>query len=604
MNYSRLARVTLPILAALVLVTLAPGKVYAQAGEPDLALFPLITGLFGGLAIFLFGLEQASDSLRAVAGSRMRTILNRLITNRFMGVLTGFAVTAIVQSSSVTTVMLVSFITAGLLSFSQAVSVILGAHIGTTIAVQVIAFKITEYALLLVTVGFAGLFLLKGSKRRYGAWLLGIGLIFLGMEIMSQSMEPLKDYPPFLSLMATLNNPWASLIAAALFTALVQASAATLGVAIVFASQGLIGLEAGVAMILGANIGTCVLAAVAAVGKPSEAVRAAVVHIIFKITGALIALPFIPLLAQAAIAISPRAPIDPTGIVLETQTIARQIANAHTIFNVTIVMLFLPFSPLFARFVEWLVPDREDLAEHAMSMPRYLDSSLLDTPSLALGMVRREVSRMADVLEEMLADIPDAVFHGNLERMQQVQALDEHVDDLFAAITRYLAKINQEDLSEDTADEVLAAMSALTELEAIGDIIENNLNHLANVRVTNNVHLDPESLQALSKYHSQVSKAFRSAVVAFVSDNREIAKMVMGMKEEINQMDIQTRAWQALLLRETLTPQEMASYTLQMDIMDNLKRIYYHVKRVAKLVVHEEGAADWAKVRLAGAGGD
>jgi phosphate:Na+ symporter len=598
MNYSRLAKVTLPVLVVLVLIVLAPVSVYAQDSEPALALFPLITGLFGGLAIFLFGLDQASDSLRAVAGSRMRTILNRLITNRFMGVLTGFAVTAIVQSSSVTTVMLVSFITAGLLSFSQAVSVILGAHIGTTIAVQVIAFKITEYALLLVTVGFAGLFLLKGSKRRYGAWLLGIGLIFLGMEIMSQSMEPLKDYPPFLSLMATLNNPWASLIAAALFTALVQASAATLGVAIVFASQGLIGLEAGVAMILGANIGTCVLAAVAAVGKPSEAVRAAVVHIIFKITGALIALPFIPLLAQAAIAISPRAPIDPTGIVLETATIARQIANAHTIFNVTIVMLFLPFSPLFARFVEWLVPDREDLAEHALSTPRYLDSSLLDTPSLALGMVRREVSRMADVLEEMLSDIPDAVFHGNLERMQEIQALDQHVDDLFVSITRYLAKINQEDLSEDTADEVLAAMSALTELEAIGDIIENNLNHLANVRVTNNVELDPESLQALGKYHSQVSRAFRSAIVAFVSDNQEIARMVMGMKEEINQMDIQTRAWQTLLLRETLTPQEMASYTLQMDIMDNLKRIYYHVKRVAKLVVHEEGAADWSKVRV------
>jgi phosphate:Na+ symporter len=598
MNYSRLAKVTLPVLVALVLIVLAPVSAYAQDSEPDLALFPLITGLFGGLAIFLFGLEQASDSLRAVAGSRMRTILNRLITNRFMGLLTGFAVTAIVQSSSVTTVMLVSFITAGLLSFSQAVSVILGAHIGTTIAVQVIAFKITEYALLLVTVGFAGLFLLKGSKRRYGAWLLGIGLIFLGMEIMSQSMDPLKDYPPFLNLMATLNNPWASLIAAALFTALVQASAATLGVAIVFASQGLIGLEAGVAMILGANIGTCVLAAVAAVGKPSEAVRASVVHIIFKITGALIALPFIPLLAQAAIAISPRAPIDPTGLVLETQTIARQIANAHTIFNVSIVMLFLPFSPLFARFVEWLVPDREDLAEHALSTPRYLDSSLLDTPSLALGMVRREVSRMADVLEEMLSDIPDAVFHGNLERMQEIQALDQHVDDLFVSITRYLAKINQEDLSEDTADEVLAAMSALTELEAIGDIIENNLNHLANVRVTNNVELDPESLQALGKYHSQISRAFRSAIVAFVSDNREIARMVMGMKEEINQMDIQTRAWQTLLLRETLTPQEMASYTLQMDIMDNMKRIYYHVKRVAKLVVHEEGAADWAKVRV------
>lgn len=595
----------IPLLAGVLfsLLFLAPTTAQAAEGAPSqLALFPLATGLFGGLSLFLFGMDQASDALQAVAGSSMRRILDRLITNRFMGLLTGVIVTAILQSSSVTTVMLVSFITAGLISFSQAIGVILGANIGTTITVQIIAFKVTRYALLLVTAGFALLFTQKGTRRSFGRWLMGIGLIFFGMSVMGDAMTPLRTYQPFLNTMAAISNPWYSLVIAALFTAVIQTSAATVGIAIVFASQGLITLETGIALILGANVGTCVTAGLAAIGKPPEAVRAAVAHVLFKVIGALIALPFIPQIAEIVVAISPKLAEGASNMVLQQQIVPRQIANAHTVFNVGIALLFLPFSSLFVRWVEWLVPDREDFGEMALR-PRYLDDSLIDTPSLALGMVRREVNHVGDVLEQMLAGVPTALFRGDLEKMQEVQEMDEQVDALYASTTRYLAKIGQENLPESVADEVLAALTALTELEAIGDIIENNLAHLAHVRVENNVQITPESLAFLDEYHTRISKAFQSAIVAFVSNNTEIAEIVMGMKEEVNQADIQARAWQAMILQQSLTSAEMASYTLQMDIMDNFKRIYYHIKRVAKLVVHEEGAADWTHEQLLASAG-
>ena len=598
----RLARIrswrTVPALAVgiAVLNFLWVSRVYAADEGQQLHLFSLSMGLFGGLALFLYGMDTTSDALKSVAGARMRTILSKLVTNRIMGLVTGVIVTAIIQSSSVTTVMLISLITAGLISFSQAVSVILGANIGTTITVQIIALKVTQYSLLLLAVGFLLSFTGKGKKRYYGYWLMGLGFIFLGMDVMGNAMVPLKDYKPFVNLMATVTNPWWSLLIAAVFTALVQTSAATVAIAIVFASQGLIDLYTAIALILGANIGTSATAALASIGKPPEAVRAAVAHVLFKTIGALIVLPFIPQLAQIVVAISPKWQPGMSEAMYHSKVLPRQIANAHTVFNVGIALLFLPFSSLAVRFIEWLVPDRDNGLEGLAAKPRYLDDSLVDTPHLALGMVRREVNRMGDVLEQMLEGIPEAVFEGDLDKMEGLKEKDEKVDALFAAITRYLAKIGQEDIPEDVADEVLGAMSALTELEAIGDIIENNLAHLARRKVEENIVLDEQALAVLTEYHLQVTRAFKSAIVAFVSDNKEIARMVMEMKSTINNLDIQARARMAAFLRQTLTPHELASYTLEMDIMDNLKRIYYHTKRVAKLVAQEEGAADWQAV--------
>ncbi|MEN8149429.1 MAG: Na/Pi symporter, partial [Planctomycetota bacterium] len=244
------------------------------AADPDFA--AVAVGLLGGLSLFLFGMGQLTDSLREVAGGRMRVLLGKLTTNRYTAAITGAFVTAVIQSSSVTTVLVVGFISAGLMSLAQSVGVIMGANVGTTITAQIIAFKVTEYALVLVTVGFAGLFFSKRDQaRQIGGMIMGLGLIFFGMNLMSEAAHPLRDYEPFVDAMRSIDNPIMGIALGAAFTAIVQSSSATTGIVIVMATQGFITLEAGIALALGANIGTCFTAVLAAVGKQRAAMQAA-----------------------------------------------------------------------------------------------------------------------------------------------------------------------------------------------------------------------------------------------------------------------------------------------------------------------------------------
>ena len=247
------------------------GPAFAAADSQEMAWGSMAMQLFGGLAIFLFGMEQMADALKAVAGERMKVILAKLTTNRFMGAITGAFVTAVIQSSSVTTVLVVGFITAGLMSMAQSIGVIMGANIGTTITAQIVAFKVTKAALLMVAVGFGMLFFSKQDKiKHYGAMLMGLGLVFFGMSVMSDAMKPLRSYQPFLDLMVTMENPLVGILVAAAFTGLIQSSSATTGIVIVMATQGFITLPAGIALAFGANVGTCVTALLASIGKPRE----------------------------------------------------------------------------------------------------------------------------------------------------------------------------------------------------------------------------------------------------------------------------------------------------------------------------------------------
>ena len=333
-----------------------PGVAATDAGGLDWT--TMFIQLTGGLALFLFGMDQMGEALRLVAGDKMRQILGKLTTNRVMGLVTGAVVTAIIQSSSVTTVMLVGFVTANLMSLSQAIGVILGADIGTTITAQIVAFPIKKYALLLVAVGFLMTFTSKKEDvRQYGALIMGLGMIFFGMAVMSGAMKPLRSHQPFIDLMQNVSNPLVGILISTAFTALVQSSSATMGIVIVLASQGLISLEGGIALALGANIGTCATAGLAAIGKPREAVRVAVAHVAFKIVGVLLIVWFIPPFADLVRGVSP-ASEHLAGMDRLAADTPRQVANAHTLFNVGIAFLFLPFAGVFARFSEWVVPDR------------------------------------------------------------------------------------------------------------------------------------------------------------------------------------------------------------------------------------------------------
>jgi phosphate:Na+ symporter len=542
--------------------------------------------LLGGLALFLYGMEKMADSLKAVAGDSMKWVLGKLTTNRIMGLITGAFVTAIIQSSSVTTVMLVGFVTAGLMSLSQAIGVILGADIGTTVTAQIVAFKVTKYSLLLVGIGFLLIFASKTEKvRQYGALIMGLGLIFFGMGVMSEGMRPLRDYDPFIQLMQNVSNPLVGILIATLFTGLIQSSSATMGVVIALALQGLISLEAGIALALGANIGTCATAGLAAIGKPREAVRVAVAHVTFKVVGVALIVAFIPQLSELVRWISPVADADLTGMNRLAAETPRQIANAHTIFNVGIAVLFLPLAGLFARFCEWVVPDKP-LDETVIVRPKYLDEELLSTPSLALDRARLEVLHMGEHVEAMLTKVMPAIASKDRAALQELEMMDEFVDALHASTVEYLGKISKATLSETQTKEFIKLMEAVNNLENIGDIIETDLVSLGNKLIDEGVTISEMTQEILRGIHATVSKSVAAAVQAVSQGSELAAQSVTDMKEDINrQTDTAALHEAKRLVAEE--PNRIPAYTIEMDIIEKLKRIYYFAKRMAKTVTSE-----------------
>jgi len=542
--------------------------------------------LVGGLALFLFGMDQMADALKAVAGERMKTILARLTANRFMGAITGAFVTAVIQSSSVTTVLVVGFITAGLMSMAQSIGIIMGANIGTTITAQIIAFKVTEAALLMIAVGFTLLFTSKQEQiRHYGSILMGLGLVFFGMSVMSDAMAPLRTYPPFLELMTRMDNPLIGILTAALFTALVQSSSATTGIIIVMASQGFISLQAGIALAMGANIGTCVTAMLASIGKPREAVRAALVHVLFNVFGVLLWVSFIDQLAQFVTTFSPTR-TDLSGIELLAATTPRQIANAHTVFNIANTLIFIWFTAQFARLVEWLVPDKP-LEEVILLSPRYLDDSLLSTPSLALDRVRMETGRMGKRVRDMLQRIMPAILSGDRATLGEIAIIDDEVDALHGHIIKYLGQLSKQQLSEKQTVNLVNLMSAVNDLENIGDLIETDLIHLGHERIDNGVSISLSTQEILSKLHKMVSDAVEVATAALTEEDFTAAQEVISQKVEIDQL-VNSAAVHQVKRLVADEPNRLAAYALEIDITGKLKRIYYHANRIAKAVVQEE----------------
>jgi phosphate:Na+ symporter len=544
--------------------------------------------LFGGLALFLYGMEQMANALKAVAGERMKVILAKLTTNRFMGALTGAFVTAVIQSSSVTTVLVVGFISAGLMSMSQSIGVIMGANIGTTITAQIVAFKVTKYAMLMIAIGFSGLFFSKKEQiRHYGAMLMGLGLIFFGMGIMSDAMSPLRSYQPFLDLMVKMENPFIGILIAALFTALIQSSSATTGIVIVMASQGFITLPAGIALAFGANIGTCITALLASIGKPREAVRAAVVHVLFNIAGVLLWLAFIPNLAEFVIMLSPTSSQLPEAARLAADA-PRQIANAHTIFNLANTLLFIGFVSTFARLVEKMVPDKP-LEEIPVTKPRYLDEELLETPSLALDMVRLEISRTGAQVEKMLEQILPALLNGDKPMLSEIREMDEKVDALHQHIVSYLGRLSRKTLSENQSESVLRLMSIINDLENMADLIERDMVNLGHKVIQEQLKISPETQRMLHHLHTQISQAVQLAVRAVKLHDKERADQVIGMRTTVEQLFDAASSHQATRLVAD-APNRLSTYTTEVELIDKLERIYHFADRIAQLLDYDEMA--------------
>ena len=575
------------LLAGFTLMLALPALA-ASEGNAEMAWGLMGMKLYGGLALFLFGMEQMSDSLKAVAGDRMKDILAKLTANRFMGAITGAFVTAVIQSSSVTTVLVVGFISAGLMSLAQSVGIIMGANIGTTITAQIVAFKVTKAALLMIGIGFTMLFASKkDSIKHYGTMLMGLGLVFFGMSVMSNAMSPLRTYQPFLDLMIQMESPMVGILVAAAFTGLIQSSSATTGIVIVMASQGFITLPAGIALAFGANIGTCVTALLASIGKPREAVRAAMVHIAFNVLGVVVWIMFIDQLAAFVTSFSPTHP-ELSGVDRLGAETPRQIANAHTIFNIANTVIFIGFTTQFARVVEWLVPDAPLEEVNILDVrAKYLDEELLSTPSLALDRVRLEVLHMGEKVQHMLDSIMPAILSGNRKTLIDIRDQDEEVDLLYDQIIDYMGRISKGTLSNNQMQDFLQLMSAVNQLENIGDTIETNMVDLGFSRPDAGFSISEPTEKVLSDFQHVVSRSVSNAIQAVSQNNQNAAQLVIDMKQEIiNLVNSATEHQAERLVAEE--PNRIAAYTIEVDIMEKQRRIYSFAKSMAKSVIPDE----------------
>ena len=564
----------------------------ALAGDPvegQIAWFQLLMGLLGGLAMFLFGMEQMSDGLKGAAGDALKDLLARLTRNRFMGALTGAFVTAVLNSSSVTTVLVVGFISAGFMSLAQSIGVIMGANIGSTFTAQIIAFNVSQYALIMVAGGFYLLFTgRQETTRHYGAMLMGLGLVFYGMGVMGQAMTPLRSYQPFIDLMARMENPLLGILVGAVFTGLVQSSAATTGIAIVMATEGLITLPAGIALAFGANIGTCVTAILAAIGKPVDAVRAAAVHTLFNVAGVLVWVMFIPQLADFVTMISPAAP-ELGGKARMAVEVPRQIANAHTVFNVANTLLFIGFTSTFARVVERLVPAKPAV-EKVIVRPRFLDPELIRVPAMALERVRFEIGHMGEIITAMLAATRAGFLKRDPEKFEAVLKMDDQVDVLHMAILDYLSEVRQQVLTDHQSEQFQALMSATVNLESLADVLESELVQLGREYLEHDIRPSEATQLLLSNLAERVEEAVADTIRAIRESDENAAASVLGLKDEIRRLadEALTRQAERLAVREAA---HLTTVRLEMELLDKLRRIYTLAKRVARDFVPEEVAS-------------
>jgi len=564
----------------------------------------LVIGLLGGLALFLYGMEKMSEGMKKSAGNKMRSILAALTKNRVIGLLIGASVTMVIQSSSATTVMLVSFVQAGLMGFAQSLGVILGADIGTTVTAQLIAFKLTDYALLMIAVGFGmRMFAKKDNIRHTGEVILGFGILFFGMKLMSDAMTPLRTYPGFLDLMKGLENPLLGLMVGTLFTALIQSSSAFTGVVIVLAQQHLITLEAGIPLIFGANIGTCITAGLASIGTTREAKRVALAHVLFKIAGVMLFIFWIPSFADIIRAVA---------LKFGSGT-ARQIANAHTIFNVSLGLVFLPFTAIFANLILRIFPDR--VKEKGLKPATWhLDESSISTPAIAMDLARSEISRMAKILGRMLRaiiipfmsdanlikkqglpkeetdllleEIPtrDEIYP-QLSLLEGLDMREEKIDFLEEKVGDYLIQIGRQELSDRQANEVFGMMSIVNDMEAIGDIIHRIMIPLIAKKQALATDFSEEGKEELMIFHVKICKQISRLRDIFAETDPQKALKIMAKEEKY--LDLESQYRNRHLQRFLQQRKETAkTHEVHMELLDLLKQINVYAGNIAKTILN------------------
>jgi phosphate:Na+ symporter len=544
--------------------------------------FTMFMWLSGGLALFLFGLEQMVKGLLVVSGDKMKNMLSRLTTNRVMGAITGAGVTAVIQSSSVTSVLVVGFVSAGLMTVAQAAGVIMGANLGTTMTAQIVAFKVTNFALLMVSAGFMIQFTAKLRKKKaIGSLIMGLGLIFFGMNVMSEGMEPLKTYQPFLDLMIEMQNPFLGILVGLVFTALVQSSSATIAIVIVMASNGFLTLPAGIALSLGADIGTTVTAMLAAIGKSREAMRTAMIHVQFNILGVLIWLPFIPELASFAVFISAHDVLNGQTMDVLAANTPREIANANTLFKLVAVILFLPLIPLFLWSVYKLFPVLQEEKEIGEFQSVFLDKALLGTPSLAMEAVNLELEHYQKQVGLFYRRLVSMIAKSNIDRLAREDMTLQRLRSYQGQMLSYLGQAGQSELTAEEQQEYMKLMNVANNLESMLETIHSNLQQVLHEMFEENIKPSETMLTLVGQLTSEVGKSMENALQSIYAKDSEAALSVLAIKQTIDHLIQEVLTHQVKRFKPD--EQRLKVFRYEMQLIDGFKQLHTLSKRIARL---------------------
>ena len=501
----------------------------------------IVFGLLGGLAVFIYGMNLMSESLQKAAGEKMKSILALLTKNRIMGVIAGALVTAVLQSSSATTVMAIGFVSAGLMSLPQAISIIFGANIGTTMTAQIIAFKITDYIYAFIFVGFILTLVCKSERiKSIGQTIFAFGLLFLGIETMGDVMKPLASSPVFTDLIGKVSGiPVLGLLLGTAMTLVVQSSSATIAVLQNFAAQpgvdgvtSILGLVGAIPILLGDNIGTTITALLASLGQSRDAKRTAIAHTIFNLSGALVFIWFVKPYAALIQAISPKGP--------EVEVISRQIANAHTLFNLTMTVVWVCLLGLMVKIVMWLIPDAKDTKVNPLQ-PAFLDKKVIGQPTAALKLVAKEVLHCSGMVKNMLKDLAGFSKSEDPALVGKIKEQGQTLHALMEAINDYLAELFSAGvLTELQATQTAKLMHVCGDVERMGELAADLTDVIAG-KIELKYSFSEEAMEDLRKSLNQISKMYGNAMRALEQGEPEEPEKLIRRREKVMDLDINMR---------------------------------------------------------------
>lgn len=524
-------------------------------------------GLMGGLGLFLYGMSLMGDGLQKAAGSKLKNIIGALTKNTFMGILVGTVVTMIIQSSSATTVMVVGFVNAGLMNLYQAVGIIFGANIGTTITGQMLALNISRYAPIAIFVGV--LLFMLGKKKRiksYAEIILGIGILFFGMAAMGAAMRPLGESTVYANLMAKLTNPWLGMLVGIVMTTILQSSSAAQAIILALASQNIINMHIAFPILFGQNIGTTTTALISSIGASRTAKQAAFIHFIFNVFGSLL---FMLLLKN---------PIE-TYVVNNFGQTTTQIAMAHTFFNVINVLWMMPFAKVLVKLAQKLIPEGDDKADkHAI----HLDYRILTTPALAIETVMDELTRMNDLVLQNIDDSRDLLINKKSELMDVIYDREELINSLQKEIIDYLVKVSTSGLSKEQHETVDDLFFIVNDIERAGDHVKN-ITQLSEEKTNMDIHFTQEGKNELNEMYDLTYKVFTMTMDAYRSMSEDKAYDIVNTEKEI---DICEEAFREKHFRRLMTNEcEEEQGIIFLDTISNLERIGDHADNIAGYVL-------------------